>query len=347
MSSRAITLMRDTSNVASARFGSIMSRSTPSTRKRTIRRRSWTSTWMSEAPSLTASSSSALIRRMTGESSRLSSRSSTAAALSARARRDRCRRMRRCRRRRSRCRDIAPGVRLRRRCRVGAARRCRRRVAEPRPARRAGCRRGTGRPRCPPRRARARRVRAHRHKGSPMIAGRSGSATSVTGWPAGIGRRPCRGCRCVRSAPRRRAGRWLPRDRRSSGSPSRTAHRRGRRGGGLPSGSMRWTDRPAPTALCVTIVDGVPRRTLVPLVSSGPATARARGNHVRRANVGQSARSHILHRADDEDQQRRKDQHRAQSADQYLFADDALAPPRSAAVPDWFERGEPHGVRTI
>ena len=51
------------------------SRSTPSTRKRTTRRFSNGSTWMSEAFSLTACVSTALISRMIGASSSLSSRS--------------------------------------------------------------------------------------------------------------------------------------------------------------------------------------------------------------------------------------------------------------------------------
>jgi hypothetical protein len=72
----AITLMRDTTSGASARCGASTSRSTPSMRKRTTRRFSNGSMWMSEAFSFTASVSSALISRMIGASSSLSSRSS-------------------------------------------------------------------------------------------------------------------------------------------------------------------------------------------------------------------------------------------------------------------------------
>ena len=75
MSSRDITLMRDTTSGATARLDCSTSRSTPSTRKRTTRRFSNGSTWMSEAFSLTAWVSTALIRRMMGASSSLSNRS--------------------------------------------------------------------------------------------------------------------------------------------------------------------------------------------------------------------------------------------------------------------------------
>ena len=51
MSSRAITLMRETSSGASCRLGRTTSRMTPSTRKRTTKSFSKVSTWMSEARS--------------------------------------------------------------------------------------------------------------------------------------------------------------------------------------------------------------------------------------------------------------------------------------------------------
>ena len=70
-----MTLMRETTSGATARLLCRTSRSTPSTRKRTTRRFSNGSTWMSEAFSLTACVSTALIRRMMGASSSLSSRS--------------------------------------------------------------------------------------------------------------------------------------------------------------------------------------------------------------------------------------------------------------------------------
>ena len=65
-----------TTAFAIAFCGLSTSRSTPSMRKRTTRRFSYGSIWMSDAPSLTASVSSALISRMIGASSSLSSRSS-------------------------------------------------------------------------------------------------------------------------------------------------------------------------------------------------------------------------------------------------------------------------------
>ena len=70
-----MTLMRDTTSGATARLVCSTSRSTPSTRKRTTSRFSNGSMWMSEAFSLTAWVSSALISRMIGASSSLSSRS--------------------------------------------------------------------------------------------------------------------------------------------------------------------------------------------------------------------------------------------------------------------------------
>ena len=75
MSSFDITLMRDTTSGATARLVCSTSRSTPSTRKRTTSRFSNGSTWMSEAFSRTAWPSTALISRMIGASSSLSSRS--------------------------------------------------------------------------------------------------------------------------------------------------------------------------------------------------------------------------------------------------------------------------------
>ena len=62
----AMTLMRETISGATARWVCSTSRSTPSTRKRTTSRFSNGSMWMSEAFSLTAWVSSALIRRMIG-----------------------------------------------------------------------------------------------------------------------------------------------------------------------------------------------------------------------------------------------------------------------------------------
>ena len=76
MSSFDITLIRDTSSGASLRAGCSTGRSTPSTRKRMLSVRSKVSIWISDAPSLTASPRMALIRRITGEFSSLSSRSS-------------------------------------------------------------------------------------------------------------------------------------------------------------------------------------------------------------------------------------------------------------------------------
>ncbi len=70
-----MTLMRETISGATARLVCSTSRSTPSTRKRTTRRFSNGSMWMSDAFSFTDWVSSALIRRMTGASSSLSSRS--------------------------------------------------------------------------------------------------------------------------------------------------------------------------------------------------------------------------------------------------------------------------------
>ncbi len=84
MSSLAITLIRDTSNGASSRFGCTTSRSTPSTRNRTTRRFSKVSIWISDALILTASVSSALIKRMIGASSSCSIRSSVSGTESAR-----------------------------------------------------------------------------------------------------------------------------------------------------------------------------------------------------------------------------------------------------------------------
>ena len=67
---------RDTSAACSARGGSITSRSTPSTRKRTTDRASYGSKWTSEARSASACSSSALIMRITGAAPSSASRSS-------------------------------------------------------------------------------------------------------------------------------------------------------------------------------------------------------------------------------------------------------------------------------
>ncbi|CRW98505.1 hypothetical protein PAERUG_P53_London_9_VIM_2_02_13_03224 [Pseudomonas aeruginosa] len=89
MSSRAMTLIRDTSRAASSRLGSSTSRSTPSTRKRTTRRFSKVSRWMSEAFSRIASPRIALIRRMIGASSSCSIRSSVSGTWSASAARSR------------------------------------------------------------------------------------------------------------------------------------------------------------------------------------------------------------------------------------------------------------------
>ncbi len=75
ISSLDMTLMRDTTSGATARRDCSTSRSTPSTRKRTTRRFSYGSIWMSEAFSLTAEVSTALISRMIGASSSLSIRS--------------------------------------------------------------------------------------------------------------------------------------------------------------------------------------------------------------------------------------------------------------------------------
>ena len=75
MSSRDITLMRETISGATARFVCSTSRSTPSTRNRITSRFSNGSMWMSEAFSFTDCVSSALISRITGASSSLSSRS--------------------------------------------------------------------------------------------------------------------------------------------------------------------------------------------------------------------------------------------------------------------------------
>ena len=75
MSSLDMTLMRDTTSGATARLVCSTSRSTPSTRKRITSRFSYGSMWMSEAFSFTACVSSALIRRMMGASSSLSSKS--------------------------------------------------------------------------------------------------------------------------------------------------------------------------------------------------------------------------------------------------------------------------------
>ncbi|BCQ63089.1 hypothetical protein PBOI14_48390 [Pseudomonas sp. Boi14] len=75
MSSLAMTLIRDTSRVASSRRGRSTSRSRPSTRRRTERCSSNASRCTSEALLLTASLRIALIRRMIGASSSCSIRS--------------------------------------------------------------------------------------------------------------------------------------------------------------------------------------------------------------------------------------------------------------------------------
>ena len=80
ISSRAITLIRDTSSEASLRPGRSISCNVPSTRKRITRLFSNVSMWISEAPSLIASASMALISL----SSSLSSRSSVSGSSSAR-----------------------------------------------------------------------------------------------------------------------------------------------------------------------------------------------------------------------------------------------------------------------
>ena len=76
MSRLAMILRRDTSAACSARGGSMTSRSTPSTRKRTTERASYGSKCRSDARSRSACSSSALIMRITGACAPLSSRSS-------------------------------------------------------------------------------------------------------------------------------------------------------------------------------------------------------------------------------------------------------------------------------
>ncbi len=76
MSIAAMILMRDTSAACSARLGRTTSRSVPSTRKRTSDDCSKGSMWISEAPSRAACVSRALIMRMIGASSSVSSRSS-------------------------------------------------------------------------------------------------------------------------------------------------------------------------------------------------------------------------------------------------------------------------------
>jgi hypothetical protein len=76
MSSCAMILMRDTSAACSSRRGRTTSRSVPSTLNRTCEYDSKGSMWMSEAPSRAAWVSSALIIRMIGASSSVSSRSS-------------------------------------------------------------------------------------------------------------------------------------------------------------------------------------------------------------------------------------------------------------------------------
>ena len=76
MSRRAMTLIRDTSMADSARGGRNTSRRCPSTRRRTTRLCSKVSIWMSEARRRSAWPNRPLIRRMTGASSSLSSRSS-------------------------------------------------------------------------------------------------------------------------------------------------------------------------------------------------------------------------------------------------------------------------------
>ncbi len=90
MSSLAMTLIRDTTGCATAFCGASTSRSTPSTRKRTTSRDSNGSMWMSEAFSLTASVSSALISRMIGASSSDSSRSVGSGSASASEARSAC-----------------------------------------------------------------------------------------------------------------------------------------------------------------------------------------------------------------------------------------------------------------
>ena len=75
ISRRDITLTRETTRGATARRDCSTSRSTPSTRKRITKRFSNGSMWMSEAFSLTAWVSTALMSRMMGASSSLSSRS--------------------------------------------------------------------------------------------------------------------------------------------------------------------------------------------------------------------------------------------------------------------------------
>ena len=78
MSSRAMTLTRDTS-IGAMRGGRLSaSRITPSTRKRTRSADSKASMCTSEAPSRAASAIMPLIRRITGASSWLSSRSAVA-----------------------------------------------------------------------------------------------------------------------------------------------------------------------------------------------------------------------------------------------------------------------------
>ncbi len=84
ISSRAITLIRETSSEASLRPGRNISCNVPSTRKRITRLFSNVSMWISEAPSLIASASMALISLMIGASSSLSSRSSVSGSSSAR-----------------------------------------------------------------------------------------------------------------------------------------------------------------------------------------------------------------------------------------------------------------------
>ena len=78
MSSRAMTLMRDTSSGVIRGFSDRVSRSTPSTRMRTVSAVSNGSRWMSDAPDRTASAMMPLIRRITGASSAVSSRSAAA-----------------------------------------------------------------------------------------------------------------------------------------------------------------------------------------------------------------------------------------------------------------------------
>ena len=75
MSRRDMTLIRDTISGATARLVCSTSRSTPSTRNRITSRFSNGSMWMSEAFSFTDCVRSALMSRMTGASSSLSSRS--------------------------------------------------------------------------------------------------------------------------------------------------------------------------------------------------------------------------------------------------------------------------------